>query len=327
MKAHSLVKRPTIFIASSSKSRPVAEAVKANFEKEADVDIWAENIFKINEGTLETLMNRASYYDFFIGIFAADDVATINEKEISITRDNVILEFGLFLGRIGLDRTFFVLEEGVRLFTDWDGITTTTFKRTKDLLADLKSSCEKIRDKMAAAEDLFSYTILPSTALAIGYYNNFLKPVLEALDNQKTIEIILERDRSGKVIRKLDYEPKRPYPTIEIRVPRKLSELKRETINRKTADFQQIVISAISRPYPFYVKGQFDPGKKIQLFDIPTTMYASYLTIKEFFKPSFLATDDNEQKLIDKEIRNFEKTLSKLIPNGIENRFYKFAVY
>jgi len=321
------LQKPTIFIASSGKSKEIAEAVKLNFEKDADVDIWTENIFGLNEGTLETLMNRASYYDFFIAVFAADDTAIINHKKENVTRDNVIFEFGLFLGRIGLDRAFFVLEKNVELFSDWKGITTTTFKRTGSLVSALSESCTRIKNKMGTAEKLFNYTILPSTALAIGYYNNFLKPVLEALQNQKTISIILEKDKAGNVLKKIDYELKKPYPTIEIKVPKNLSTLQREIINDVTANYKQIIIQAIARPFPFYVKGKFDHKSKINLFDIPTTLYASYLTIKEFFNPSFLATGDNEQKLIEKEIRNFEKTLSKLIPDGIERKFYKFSTY
>ena len=243
-------------------------------------------------------MNRASYYDFFIAVFAADDVANINDKSIDITRDNVIFEFGLFLGRIGLDRTFFVLEDGVKLFSDWNGITTTTFVRRANLTAALGTSCTRIREKMGIADSLFNYTILPSTALAIGYYNNFLKPVLDALDNQKTIEIILERDRNGNIIKKLDYELKKPYPTIEIRVPKNLAVLKREVINRSTSTYKQIIINAVSRPFPFYVNGKFDPNTRIRLFDIPTTLYASYLTIEEFFKPSFLAVETKHVCLV-----------------------------
>ncbi len=327
MKKKKDVDKPTIFIASAGKSKDVADAVKLNFDNQADVDIWTEDIFMLNEGTLETLMNRASYYDFFIGVFAADDVAIINKKKRNVTRDNVIFEFGLFLGRIGLDRTFFVLEEGVDLFSDWNGVTKTTFSRRENLVAALGASCIRIKEKMKIAEDLFNYSILPSTSLAIGYYHNFLEEILNAFNNQKSIEIILERDRFGKPVKTIDYEIKKPYPTIEIRVPYNLSSLKKDILNIETSTYKQILINASNRPYPFYLKGEFNANEPINIFDIPTTLYASYLTIKEVFKNSFLKTQNIERKLINKEIKNFEKTLSKLIPDGLEKKFYKFTVY
>ena len=233
----------------------------------------------------------------------------------------------MFLGRIGLDRTFFVLEEGVELFSDWNGITTTSFVRRENLVAALGASCIRIREKMKTAEDLFRYTILPSTALAIGYYHNFLEEILNAFNNQKSIEIILERDKSGKATKTIDYEIKKPYPTVEIRVPYSLSSLKKDILTSETSDYKQIIINAPSRPYPFYIHGEFKIDEPINIFDIPTTLYAFYLTIKEFFKDSFLKTQNNERKLINKEIKNFEMTLSKLIPDGIEKKFYKFTVY
>lgn len=319
--------RPTIFIASSGESKFIADAVKANFDREADVDIWTENIFKLNQGTLSTLMNRASYYDFFIAVFAADDKAVIRKKRKDVTRANVIFEFGLFLGRIGLNRTFFILEEGVDLFSDWDGITKATFRRRDNMVAALGASCAQIRERMKVAERLDNFTVLPSTSLALGYYHNFLKPVLQALETQNSIEIILEKDRAGNALRKVDYELKKPYPVIEVRVPRNLSALERDVINRTTSGLKQIIIKAVSRQFPFYIQGEFDANSNLNVFDIPTTLYTSYLTIRKFFTDSFLVEENNEQKLIDKEIRNFQQTLSRLIPDNQEFKFYKFIVY
>jgi predicted nucleotide-binding protein len=86
---------PNIFIASSSEALPVARAVKQNFDREADVDIWTENIFKANRGYLDTLLNRASYHDFVIAVFTPDEEAVIRDRPVKVTRDNVIFEFGL----------------------------------------------------------------------------------------------------------------------------------------------------------------------------------------------------------------------------------------
>src|SRR5262245_6824916 len=85
-------RRGNIFIVSSGEARPIAEAVKQHFDQDWDVDIWCENIFKINRSYLETLLNRASYYDFCIAVFAADDAANIRGQAVRIPRDNVILE-------------------------------------------------------------------------------------------------------------------------------------------------------------------------------------------------------------------------------------------
>ena len=122
-------RRANIFIASSKEALPLARAVKSHFDSEADVDIWSENIFKANRNYLDTLLNRASFYDFVIAVFTGDDEAIIREKQVKVTRDNVIFEFGLFLGRLGPNRTFLVLEEGVELFSDWSGIEVAKFRK------------------------------------------------------------------------------------------------------------------------------------------------------------------------------------------------------
>jgi len=96
-------RRANIFIASSKEALPVARAVKSHFDSEADVDIWSENIFKANRNYLDTLLNRASFYDFVVAVFTGDDEAIIREKQVKVTRDNVIFEFGLYTS--GSDRT------------------------------------------------------------------------------------------------------------------------------------------------------------------------------------------------------------------------------
>jgi hypothetical protein len=316
--------KPSVFIASSGKSKPLAEAVKLQFEAEADVDIWTENIFKLNEGALDTLLNRASYYDFFIALFAADDKVTLDTGEKDAVRDNVIFEFGLFLGRIGIHRTFFILEEGVDLFSDWKGITTTRFVRRDNLVAALGASCIRIRESMKVAERLFDYTILPSTALAIGYYHNFLGPVLEAFQRESSIEVI-GKDKQGNETRFVQ-EIRNHWPTIEIRTPRNLRALSREVLNIRTKDYKQLILKTKVRPFPFYVQGRFGEKASLHLFDIPTTLLASYFTIQAVFSPAFLASEHNLQRLMDREIRNFEKTLSRLIPDDIEQKVYSFRV-
>jgi hypothetical protein len=190
-------RRPNIFIASSTEALPVGRAVKSHFDSEADVDIWSENIFKANRNYLDTLLNRASFYDFVIAVFTADDEALIREKQVKVTRDNVVFEFGLFLGRMGPNRTFLILEEDVELFSDWSGIEVAKFRKRDNLVAAVGNACNRIREEMAVSEKLEQFSLLPSTSLAIGYCHDFLRRLFEAFETSDKIRIIA-KDANGK---------------------------------------------------------------------------------------------------------------------------------
>ena len=94
--------KPRIFIGSSTEGLPVAQRIKKYFEPEFDCFIWNDKIFQLNDGFLETLLKSASLFDFGFMVFAADDISRIRDKEYNTTRDNVLFEYGLFLGRIGI---------------------------------------------------------------------------------------------------------------------------------------------------------------------------------------------------------------------------------
>ena len=49
--------------------------------------------------------------------------------EAPTARDNVLFELGLFMGKLGRERTFVVTEKSVRLPTDLAGIATVNFER------------------------------------------------------------------------------------------------------------------------------------------------------------------------------------------------------
>ncbi|SRR6266496_5600542 len=318
-------RRPNIFIASSKEALKAAQAVKSNFDSEADVDIWSENIFKMNRNYLETLLNRASFYDFVIAIFTGDDEAIIREKQVKVTRDNVIFEFGLFLGRIGPNRTFMILEEDVELFSDWNGIAVAKFRMRDNLVAAVGNACNEIRKEMEVANKLEHFSLLPSTSLAIGYYNNFLRRVFEAFDNSEKITIC-EKDSKGNKVSEKEFTLQDEYPTIEIQIPQNLAELEQELLKRKTRSYKQIIVETKIRPFPFYIEGDFVNGKDFILFDIPTTMYASYIAMKKIFSEEFLARENNLKFMESKEIENFERTLRIMVPDYIEKNYFRFAI-
>ena len=66
--------------------------------------------------------------------------------------------------------------------------------------------------------------------------------------------------------------------------------------------------------------------KEFKLFDIPTTMFASYLAIKRIFTDEFLERENNFKLIESREIANFERTLRILVPDKIEKNFFRFSV-
>ncbi|MFT3785687.1 MAG: nucleotide-binding protein [Tepidisphaeraceae bacterium] len=108
-----MANRPTVFIGSSAKSLPWAREVKAELDHDADVTIWAQDVFQPGRYVLPSLVAELDRFDFGIFIAAPDDVVVKNGNAGTVTRDNVIFEMGLFCGRLGVDRTFLFVPRGV----------------------------------------------------------------------------------------------------------------------------------------------------------------------------------------------------------------------
>ena len=68
-------KKIRIFIGSSAESLKVAQAIKANFEHDSDIEvrIWNENLFKPGQYTLDDLIRFTKSFDFGIFVWANDD--------------------------------------------------------------------------------------------------------------------------------------------------------------------------------------------------------------------------------------------------------------
>jgi hypothetical protein len=319
-------RRCNIFIASSSEALPIAQAVKQYFDQEWDVDIWKENIFNPNWNYLETLLNRASYYDYCIAICAADDAARIREETVKVTRDNVVFEFGLFLGRIGPNRTFLIVDEEVKLFSDWDGIEVAKYRAGSDLVSAVRTACDSIPKEINVAEKLPHFTMLPSTSLAIGYCNNFLRRVFEAFEFSETYSIVKRNDR-GDIIEETSHRIVDRQPQIHVLLPRHLQDLQPEWLKQRTSAYRQIAVTTRYREFPFYIgEGPTPDVGEIRLFDIPTTLLSSKIAIERVFDAEFLALEDTAQHLESREIANFERTIRLMMPDKFEREYLKLSV-
>src|SRR5262245_36160624 len=104
------VKSPNVFIGSSAEGLSIAEAIQLNLEHECETTLWYQGVFGLGEGTLEALVRAAATFDFAVLVLTPDDLVTKRQKGGQQPRDNVLFELGLFMGKLGRDRTFIVYE-------------------------------------------------------------------------------------------------------------------------------------------------------------------------------------------------------------------------
>lgn len=122
--------KPHLFIGCSSEELLYAYAMQDQLKSKADVTLWNQGFFELNTSYLDSLTNGLNDSDFGVFIFAPDDILKLRDQTHAAVRDNVLFKFGLFMGKLGKERVFFVLpqEQGnLRLPSDLLGISTVTF--------------------------------------------------------------------------------------------------------------------------------------------------------------------------------------------------------
>lgn len=126
--------KPNLFIGSSSEKLLYAYALQNQLKFNANVKIWNQGVFELNTSYIDGLLAELKDSDFGVFLFLPDDIVRLREEILESVRDNVLFEFGLFMGRLGKERAFFVMpeaSESLRLPSDLLGISTVTFDANK----------------------------------------------------------------------------------------------------------------------------------------------------------------------------------------------------
>lgn len=118
--------RPTVFLGSSSEGKKFALAVQASLQSDAEVTTWDQGVFALGSTSIESLMAAVSRFDFAVLVLTPDDFTQSRSLELASPRDNVIFELGLFMGKLGRDRTFILQGRGadLKIPSDLMGVTT-----------------------------------------------------------------------------------------------------------------------------------------------------------------------------------------------------------
>jgi hypothetical protein len=118
--------KPRAFIASSAEGIDLANAIQSNLHQVAHSKVWSQGVFGLSGPTTASLLREVRDSDFGIFVFTPDDTSEIRGKNLSVPRDNVVFELGLFSGELGTDRCFFLVPMGshIHLPSDLLGLTS-----------------------------------------------------------------------------------------------------------------------------------------------------------------------------------------------------------
>jgi Predicted nucleotide-binding protein containing TIR-like domain/Histidine-specific methyltransferase, SAM-dependent len=125
-----------IFIGSSTEKKSIAEKI-AQLLSNNHYEVlrwWTQ--FSAGSVTLDRLIDIAKEVDGAIFIFSKDDKKWYRGKEHDSPRDNVVLEYGLFVGLLDRNRAIVLAEENLDLPSDVDSINHLSIKEDVDTLAE-----------------------------------------------------------------------------------------------------------------------------------------------------------------------------------------------
>jgi len=120
--------RARLFIGSSSEGRDVARNLEVELGDAVDVVRWDVNVFEPSGYTLDSLLATAERVDFAVVVATPDDVTTSRGETTLSARDNIVLEFGLFTGALGRNRTYLLATGELKLPTDVLGLTRLPYR-------------------------------------------------------------------------------------------------------------------------------------------------------------------------------------------------------
>jgi len=288
-----------IFIGSSAEELKTANIVKGLLNDDFEVIIWNENlwdksVFKLNSNFLQDLLKAPLKFDYAILIGTPDDKVEVRGKEFLQARDNILFELGLFIGRLGLEKCAFLVEENVKNLSDLEGVFLSKFNKSNlpDKVNEIK--CHFLLDKDR------KFNFFPSNTLAYGYFENFIKPICEAYFKENKFEI------DGKF-----YE----NCILKLIIPNELLgniNLQYQSLKNEIGVEDKQVIS-LGRPRTYCIDIKKFGEDTLVILDFPTTLTGINYAIRELLPEEYADNGEEYKIILSRELNRFVSTLQNLI--------------
>lgn len=184
------MRKPRVFVASSAEAELVAGAIADNLEGSAEVTTWWQ-AFNLGGYFVDELVRNLAESDFGVFVFHPDDKLQIREIETATTRDNVIFELGMFVGKLGKERSFIVTPSGIalRLPTDLLGITVANYDINRVKKNEARPALLSASNRIAEAIRRQAEASKVQVARATGRLNALMKDSLETVCRAMSIPV------------------------------------------------------------------------------------------------------------------------------------------
>ena len=263
--------RPSVFVGSSREGVTFARAIQVVLDESCEVELWSQGVFGLSEGNLESLISALDRFDFAVLVLSADDLVASRGEVHASARDNVLFELGLFIGRLGRERTFIVFDRTnpPKLPSDLAGVTPVTFQphTSGNTEAAMGAACTKIEKHITRMGRRESTRLrrLSKVAADFEIVSADAQDLLSLLARSRAVELGILSEQVGAVI-----EPKklnliqRDLQDLEKRLADKdrstLSEAEQEILLAASGDGAIHVIEAEQLLYPLLEIGGRDLG-------------------------------------------------------------------
>lgn len=311
--------KPRVFIGSSSEAIRILNLVQDHLKDAVDTVIWTDkSVFVPNRGTLESLIKQTKLSDFAILIATKDDLINSRGRKKKGARDNVIFEYGLFLGATGLDRSFLLAEDGIDLPSDFSGMGVLSFVEETGKYNSLEERCKEIINIINQVANVSDLGFVPSTALAIGYFSSFVKKVCDDIAAKQYIAY-----KGGKVqIKTFKLQVIIPNDIDDDGVDNFMASYNRANDLEPASTYEE---TAGKRGYPFHFKIEVPDQDAsipidVTLHDVPTTMNTILEAIKLYYPLTQIGSNQDKEHLERRELENFANVLRYLVSKNTNAR-------
>lgn len=133
--------KPILFVGSSVEGLEIAKHIQLGMKHDkVEIRVWTDGVFGPSGVTVDTLVKQADECDFAAFVFGPDDRIASREEKYEGPRDNVVFELGMFMARLGRDRTYIIKDSkaDLKIPSDLLGISPITY------IADPKAKLEVV---------------------------------------------------------------------------------------------------------------------------------------------------------------------------------------